>query len=85
MLQLFFKTSAITPQEWENAYPCIHSIVTHFPLKLIRVEAYYGHQANLDKDHFELRENIGTPDESIAFYGDWTTYTTGSIFTNAPS
>lgn len=78
MLQLFFKTSAITPQEWEHAYLRIHSIVTHFPLKLIRIEAYNGYQANLDKDHFELRENIGTPDESIAFYGDWTTYTTGT-------
>jgi hypothetical protein len=78
MLQLFFKTSAITHQEWENAYSQIHSIVTHFPLKLIRIEAYNGYQANLDKDHFELRENIGTPEESITFYGDWTSYTTGT-------
>jgi len=77
MLQLFFKTT-ITPQEWEHVYQRIYSIVTHFPLKLIRIEAYYGYQADLDKDHFELRENIGTPDESIAFYGDWTSYTTGT-------
>lgn len=78
MLQLFFKTSAISPQEWENAYLRMLSIVTHFPLKLVRIEAYYGYQANLDKDHFELRENIGTPDESLAFYGDWTSYTIGT-------
>ncbi len=26
-------------------------------------------RANLDKDHFELRENIGTLTKSIAFYG----------------
>lgn len=78
MIQLFFKTSVINPQEWESAYRRIHSIATHFPLKLIRVEAYYGYQETLDKDHFELRENIGTSDESIAFYGDWISYTTGT-------
>lgn len=78
MLQLFFKTSSITPEEWENGYARMVSITTHFPLKLLRIEAYYGYQPNLDKDHFELRENIGTPDENLAFYGDWTTYTTGT-------
>jgi hypothetical protein len=77
MLQLFFKASSISSKDWERAYPRIESIATHFPLKLMRVEAYYGYQPQLDIDHFELRENIGTPDERLSFYGDWVSYTTG--------
>ena len=78
MLQLFFKKSAIQADEWAKAYQRIESIVQHFPLRLTRVEAYNGYQRTLDKDHFELRENIGTPDESLSFYADWTSYTAGT-------
>jgi hypothetical protein len=77
MLQLFFKTSRITPEDWAIAYARIESIVTHFPLKLLRIEGYIRRSPHLDKDHFELRENIGTPDESLAFYGDWVSFTGG--------
>ena len=77
MLQLFFKTSVISSKDWEQAYPRIESITAHFPLKLMRVEAYYGYQAQLDIDHFELREAVGTLDERLSFYGDSVSYTTG--------
>ena len=76
MLQLFFQTSKITAKQWAKAYQRIESIVDHFPLKLLRVEAYNGYQATLDKDHFDLREHVGTPDECLSFYGDWVSYTT---------
>ncbi|MCX8472774.1 MAG: hypothetical protein ORN85_03910, partial [Sediminibacterium sp.] len=78
MLQLFYKTSAITSKEWNKAYSKIQSIAHNFPLKLIRVESYNGYSPNLDKDHFDLEENIGTPEECLSFYGDWLSYTMGT-------
>jgi hypothetical protein len=78
MLQLFYKTSQINVEEWQKAYQRIVSITEHFPLKLIRVEGYYGYQPNLDKDHFKLIENLDTEDECLSFYGDRMSYTTGT-------
>ena len=54
MIQLFFKTSKISPQDWAKAYQKIESIVTSFPLRLLRVESYNGWRSELDKDHFVL-------------------------------
>ncbi|NJL77468.1 MAG: hypothetical protein HC892_22945 [Saprospiraceae bacterium] len=78
MLQLFYKTSSISSHEWDEAYKRIESIAHHFPLKLIRVEAYSGYEPHLDKDHFDLQEHVNTQEECLSFYGDWDSYTTGT-------
>jgi hypothetical protein len=74
MLQLFFKTSAITAADWAQAYERIESIVTHFPLRLLRIESYYRSEPNLDIDHFDLYLDKGTDQEQISFYGDWMSF-----------
>jgi hypothetical protein len=78
MIQIFFKANKINVSDWEIAYARIVSVTKHFPLPLLRVEAYDGYTRTLDKNHLELRENIGTPDESISFYGDAASFTFGS-------
>ena len=77
MLQLFYKTSAITSIEWDKAYSKIQSITHNFPLKLIRSQHYDYDDSRLDIDHFELVENAGTADEYLSFKGDWLSYKFG--------
>ncbi len=78
MLQLFFKSSEITQKTWGIAFQRIVSIVHSFPLKLIRIESYDGYSRELDKDHFDLCVEKDTPNEHLSFYGDWTSYTSGT-------
>jgi len=77
MLQIFFQPNKISAADWAIAYTQIEEIVAAFPLKLVRIEAYNGYEKGLDKKHFELRQNVGAPEESISFYGDWVSYTSG--------
>ncbi len=78
MIQLFFQKQKISAKEWAKAYRRIDEITTSFPLKLVRVEAYKGYEATLDKDHFDLKVNVGEPHEHISFYGDWLSFTFGT-------
>jgi len=78
MLQLFLKTTQITPDGWAAAYQKIGELTAAFPLKLLRIEAYNGYEPQQDKDHFDLIENPGTDDECLSFYGDFMTYTAGT-------
>ncbi|MEO0042454.1 MAG: hypothetical protein RL329_1902 [Bacteroidota bacterium] len=77
MIQLFFKASEINAPDWEIAFSRIIKVTQIFPLPLLRVEAYDGYSRTLDKNHLELRENIGMPNESISFYGDAASFTAG--------
>lgn len=77
MVQLFFQPAKITDADWAVAYAQIVALATAFPLQLMRIEAYNGYEKGLDKKHFELRENIGSAAESLSFYGDWVSYTSG--------
>ncbi|HFA48223.1 MAG TPA: hypothetical protein ENJ95_04305 [Bacteroidetes bacterium] len=75
MFQLFLKTSKITQKDWESAYRRITSILENFPTKIIRLESYNGFSPELDKKHFDLIMDKGTPNEHISFWGDWMSYT----------
>jgi hypothetical protein len=78
MLQLFLKSTQISPDDWARAYQKIGELTAAFPLKLIRIEAYNGYDPNQDKEHFDLVVERGTAEEHIAFYGDFISYTAGT-------
>ncbi len=75
MIQLFLKKSKITTDDWTMAYDRILSITNSFPLKLVRVESYNGYSKELNKEHFDLMLDKGTPNEHISFYGDSYSFT----------
>lgn len=79
MIQLFLKTAQISVQEWNKAYQRICAIAEHFPLPLMRLESYDGYSPKLDKVHLDVYENKGTAEESLSFYGDFWSYTSGNI------
>lgn len=78
MIQLFFQIAKISAQDWEIAYRKIADITTAFPLPLLRVESYSSFEQDLNKDHSDLRLNVGELDEHISFYGDEMSFTFGN-------
>ncbi|TAF75247.1 MAG: hypothetical protein EAZ53_06410 [Bacteroidetes bacterium] len=77
MLQLFFKCSVIKPNDWAFAYQKIESIISNFPVKLLRLESYDGFSRNQDKLHEDLYLDKGTENEQISFYIDWISFSGG--------
>jgi hypothetical protein len=80
MIQFFYKVEQLSSKEWDVVYLKIVSIVESFPLKLVRVEAFNMLNPGMDKDHFDLCIDKGTPEERISFYGDATSYTFATNF-----
>ncbi len=78
MICIHIKPSSVIAQNWYIAYQQIEKIVDQFPLPLLRVESYNGYEKNLDKDHLNLKNNVGTELEHIAFYGDFMSLTNGN-------
>ena len=78
MLQIFYKKSEISRQDWAFAYQKIGEIVEAFPLPLMRIEAYDGWSPHLDKEHLDLRVEVGKPLEHISIYGDQMSFTAGT-------
>ncbi len=75
MIQFFLKPSIINQNNWDIAYQRIHSILSNFPTKIIRMESYNGYSPELDKKHFDLFVDKGTDNEHLSFWGDWMSYT----------
>ncbi len=75
MIQLFFKTSKISPKDWNLVYSRIEQIVRTFPLKLERIESYNGYSPHLNKVHFDLVVDKDTENEHISFWGDQMSFT----------
>ncbi len=75
MIQFFIKPSIVNQENWNIAYKRIYSILTNFPTKIIRLEAYNAYSPELDKIHFDLLVDKDTDNEHISFWGDWISYT----------
>lgn len=79
MLQIFLKPSHINKKKWKAVYNEIRSIIEAFPTKLLRLESFKGYSKHLNKKHFDLVVGKGTPKEHISIWGDWLSYTGGTI------
>ncbi|MEM6319912.1 MAG: hypothetical protein AAF960_19730 [Bacteroidota bacterium] len=77
MVQLFLKSTQIKAEEWAVVYQQIEQVLDNFPLPLVRLESYNGYEKEQDKNHFELRVNVGEIDEYISFHSDHWSYTAG--------
>lgn len=75
LIQIFYKKSIITKQDWAKAYNRIGEVTNAYPTKLLRIESYNGYSPELDKQHFDLFVDKGTENEHISFYGDDMSYT----------
>lgn len=75
MFQLYLQTAQLSAADWAKAYTEIRSLLAGFPLPLLRIESYNGFSPKLDKEHLDLTEQAGTPDEHLSFFGDAMSYT----------
>ncbi len=70
MIQIFFKDSKISEEDWNVAYKRIITITNSFPLQLQRLEGYNGRSPKLNKAHYNLCLEQNTEKEHISFWGD---------------